>query len=211
MKKLAFGVIVASGVLASSMTSALGALVSTSPSCTNGGALTAMNPNPVACIGSYAGIDVNQQADLLPAMTAAFIGNTGLGTWTYEETVDKFSVGTMINSISGSAVGVLDFVSPMSGLFGIAMMSGPPNSATSQQFSVYLFDGSSSAISSIDYTTIGVFLNGRNRIQDLNTASLYTFTADGSGPSDIPIPASGVLLGFAMVGAGLIAKRRRKH
>ena len=206
MKSLALGVIVSAGLMAASMVSASAALVPTSPSC--GGSVSSMfSPVPLNCVGSYAGNDLDQLADVIPTIGAAFVGDTGLGNWTYQETVFWNTSGSIIDMHSGSGAGTIDFVAGITGPFAIGMNGG----GSADQFSVYLFEGTS-PITSIDYTTLGVFVDGAGRIRDLRSASFYSFADNsGGGTGIVPIPASGVLLGFAMLGAGYIARRGRKQ
>lgn len=203
MYKSLFGAVFTIGLLVGTATSASAALVPTSPSCGNTGAWAAITPGYAACLGSFDGTDTTQQADVLPAMTSGFVGSTGLGTWTLDESIPGNGSGTLIASSAGSAGGPINFASPLTGFFSLALTSG-------NQFSLYLFDATSASIASINYTTAGAFIDGNGRRQDLTELSLYSFQAGGPDPEAIPLPATGVLLGGGMVLAGLIARRRAK-
>lgn len=205
MIKALFGAVFSIGLLAGALTSASAALVPTSPGCTNTGPWPGISPAPTSCIGSFAGSDSTQQADVIPFMSASFVGFTGLGTWSLEETVPGESGGAIMTSVAGPAGGPIDFVAPILGYFGLGMNSG-------SQFSVFLFNGSSpSGIDSVNYTTAGIFLDPNGGRIDLTEASFYSFDAEGGGGTNIvPLPATGVLLGGGMVLAGFIARRRAK-
>lgn len=203
MKKVLFGAILSVGLAVGALTSASAALVPTSPGCSNTGPWPSFTPGAAACLGSFDGTDTTQQADLLPAMGAGFVGATGLGTWTLDESIPGNSSGSLIASSAGSAGGPINFASPLTGFFSLALTSG-------NQFSVYLFDATSASIASINYSTAGVFINGSGNRQDLTNLSLYSFQSTGPGPETVPVPAAGVLLGGAMVLAGVIARRRAK-
>ena len=192
------------GLTGAAVQPAAAALVSTSPGCANVGPWPSISPTPVTCIGSFAGADSSQQPDLLPLMSASFVGDTGVGTWTLTETVPGNGSGSAISFAASSAGGPINFASPISGFFSLALNSGG-------QFSVFLFDGTSTAIGSVHYTTAGVFINSSGRRLDLTEVSLYSFDPGGPGPSEIPLPASGILLGAGLIGTAWLTRRRRQR
>lgn len=214
MKKVLLSTVFGVGMLgiAASVAPANAALVMTSPSCSANAALTTIIPNPAACAGSFARDESTQQPDVLATMQASFVGVTGLGTWAYTDTATTTVAGSIINAIglqpgrvSGApAVGDITFQNPVSGYFGITLSS-------QTNFSIYLLDGTSGGVSAVHYTTAGTEVSSTGGALDLEKASLYTFTSGGSGPSEIPVPASGVLLGLSLAGVGLLAKVRAKR
>lgn len=206
MKKLLFGAILSIGIAAGALTSASAALVPTSPTCGNVGTWLPISPSPVDCIGSFAGDGDAQQADVIPFMSASFVGQTGLGTWQLEETIPALGGGgSFIASIGGAAAGNLDFVKGITGVFALGFNSGG-------QFSNYLFDGGTTGIASVYYSTAGTFVNASGNRVDLDEISFYSFDAEGGGGTDVvPLPATGVLLGGGLVVAGIIARRRARQ
>ena len=204
MKNAVFGTILSIGLAVGALTSASAALVNTSPSCSNSGPWSPISPNPVNCIGSFAGDDKSQQADVIPFMSASFVGQTGLGTWQLEETIPALGGGgSFIASVGGAAAGDIDFVKGVKGVFALGFNSGG-------QFSNYLFDGGTTGIASVYFSTAGTFLDSSGSRVDLDEVSFYSFDAEGGGGTElVPLPASGILLGAGVFGAGLIARYRR--
>jgi hypothetical protein len=166
------------------------ALVGVSPVCTNGSALTAMEPDAIACSGAWQGNDANQQDHVLAQLSSAFGG----GPWSYIGTTNAGEISGPFSSVPGVATGTLTFDNPQVGFFSIALKA-------SNQFSLYLFNGGEAGISSIDFTTIGTSLNQEGQPQDLSHASLYR-------PGGTPIPTPALLPG--LIGMGLAAWRKRK-
>lgn len=205
MLKALFGAVLSVGLAVGALSSASAALVPTSPACTNTGPWPSFTPAPVSCIGSFAGSDSAQQADVIPFMSASFVGLTGLGTWTLEETVPSLGSGAIMTSVDDSAGGSIDFAAPITGFFSLGLNSN-------SQFSLFLFNGTPSPIASVDYSTASVFMGPNGRRIDLSEASFYSFDAEGGGGTGIiPLPATGVLLGGGLLVAGLIARRRAKR
>ncbi len=182
-------------------TSASAQLTASLPACTNGSALTLMNPDAVACSGAWAGNNAGSgmQAAVLAQLQADFFSYVGAGLWSSLGTTDAGSSSGPFSIVPGSITGVLSFDSPMTGFFVIALKS-------STHFSFYLFDGGTAGLSSVDFTTIGTSLNRKGIAQDLSHASLYDF----AGPTTTtPEPGTLVLMitGFAV--AGTFARRRQ--
>jgi hypothetical protein len=178
------------------------ALVPTNPTCTNGNALTVMNPDASACIGSFQGSDAAQQADVLDAMTAGFAAQVGNGTWAVLETVAAGTSGLYLQTVPNSMIGTIELVSPMSGPFGLAL--GMPH-----QFSVYLFDGSASPVSDVYFTTAGTELSLSQVPEGLAHASLYQFSPKGPDPSEIPVPPGLLLMVTSLLLTGAVLRYRR--
>lgn len=182
-------------VLSLASTGASAALIQTAPSCSNGGALAAMKPNAIACAGAFEGNDSNQQADVLSTLDSAFGVTVGAGTWSFSEKIDN-TAGT---------AGTVTFSSPLKGYFSVALKA-------SNQFSLYLFDTATAAVTSIDYATIGTSLNKKGHPQDLSHASLYRFAPDDTNnPSSVPVPPALALFGGALALTALLPRLRRSQ
>lgn len=200
-------------------------LTAGNPSCTNGSALTAMNPDAIACSGAWSGNNVNQQAASISRLGLDFHQFVGNGTWAYIGTTNAGSAVGPFGTVPGSITGTLSLDSPITGFFALALKS-------STNFSFYLFNGGTSGISRVDFTTIGTSLNKKGIAQDLSHASLYDFDAapipvtGGSinqpPPPVVPDPnAAGVTvapepseLALTMTGLffmGTLVRRRRAH
>ena len=213
MWKIIPGTVLGAGLLclASVFAPVNAALVLTAPTCTAGGAVTTINPNPVFCAGSFAGPALTQQIDVLATMQASFVGLTGLGSWSLADSAAAGSAGTQITTINmapgrvdgAPSTGTIGFVSPLNDLFGLVLGS-------TTNFSMYLFDGTTTAIPSVQYTTAGTEIGPNGNPNDLLSVSLYTFEADGPDPNAIPLPASGLLFGFGLAGFGLLRVIRGK-
>lgn len=177
--------------------------------CTNGSALTAMNPDAIACSGDWTGNDVNQMTAVLARMGVDFRSFVGGTAWTYLGTTDAGSTAGPFRAVPGSITGTLSLDNPIQGFFAIALKS-------STNFSIYLFNGGPSGLSSVDFTTIGTSLNKKGVPQDLSHASLFDFadppsggTAPVSAVTVTPEPASVALLLTGFVAIGALRRRRR--
>jgi hypothetical protein len=149
-------------------------------------------PQAVACSGAWAGNDMNQRDDfLLQAQMdfSAFVGNV---PWTLVGSSDDSDNGPF-SSVSGGTSGTLSFDNAITGFFAVSLMSA-------NSFSVYLFNGGSDGISSIDYSTFGVSLNAIGMPQDLSHATLIT---------PIPEPETYALMAAGLGIVGWLARRRR--
>ena len=200
-KSIKFGALLAGAVvalLASAPSHA--ALVPTTPACTNGGALTAMQPDAVACLGAFSGNDANQQADVLTAITNGFNPIVGDGLWSLTEKVDAGGTGSVIQNVPGATSGNIAFTTAFTDYFALILKA-------SNQFSIYLFDGNVAPISSVDFTTIGASVNGKGKAQELSHATLYSVKIDDENPSEVPIPAGILLLGSGIALVGFMRRR----
>lgn len=168
--------------------SAQAALTSVSPACT----ASVLNPAYTACGGSFAGNNHNQEADVL-----AYINTTWGVSFTDQGASDDAANGPFTSNPNG-ATGTLTFDFALDQAFVLALKAG-------NQFSLFYFDGSGPAISSIDYSTLGVNVNNQGIAQGLSHATVYS-TALVPG---IPEPETYALMlaGLGMV--GFMARRRR--
>jgi hypothetical protein len=142
--------------------------------------LTDTTINATACSGSWDGNNKNQDADVYAELASL----SGISGW-LEQTPDL--------SGPGGTAGTLTFAPPVDSPFAIALKA-------SNSFSLYYYSGAS-GVTSIDYITNGVSVNGRGMPQDLSHATLYL--------APIPEPETYALM-LAGLGAVAFVARRRK-
>jgi hypothetical protein len=94
------------------------------------------------------------------------------------------------------AFGTLRFDSAIDGAFVLSLKAG-------NAFSLYYFDGEGDAISSIDYSTLGVSTNWRGIGHDLSHASLY------AAVPAIPEPETYALMLAGLAAVGFMSHRRK--
>jgi hypothetical protein len=171
-------------------TSASAALTPTSPDCT----ASILNPAYTDCGGSFAGNDKNQQPDV-----TAFILSTWGQAFTFQGSSDTpITFGPFTSDETGTT-GTLTFDFPMDSAFVLSLKAG-------DQFSLFYYDGSGPAVSSIDFSTLGVNLNNQGQPQGLSHASLYA--VEGPVPN-IPEPETYALMLAGLGVVGFVARRRR--
>ena len=176
------------------------ALTMTTPSC-GAGRVT----SSITCSGSWAGNDSNQQTGpngVLAQLASDFSSNTGAGVWSTLNSNKSDSSGFgAFTSNPGDPSGILKFDTDQTGFFSVALKAG-------NQFSLYLFDGGISGLSSFEFNTLGTNVNSNNgKGRGLSHASLYTFTGATPPPQAVPAPAA-VLP--ALFGMGMAAVRKKK-
>jgi hypothetical protein len=165
-------------------------LVLTTPSCT----ASVLTPNYTACGGSFEGNDKNQQADVL-----AHISTTWGQTFTFQGSSDTALTFGPFTSDEQGTTGTLTFDFPMDSAFVLSLKAG-------NQFSLFYFNGVGPAISSIDYSTLGVNVNKQGLPQGLSHASLYA--VEGPVPG-IPEPETYAMMLAGLGIVGFMARRRR--
>ncbi len=159
--------------------------------------------NAVAAAGSFVGNDTGNTAtiqDTLDTMSFYFgaIVPGGTGGWVLGDKTDSAD-GDQFYTFTNNPqtpTGTLNFNAPITGWFAITLKS-------SNNFSMYLFDGGVAGISSIDYSTIGTSVNRRGDPQDLSHASLW------GGTAPIPEPGTYALLLAGLGIVGVMARRRK--
>ena len=178
--------IAATALLLASL-SAHAVLTSTSPGCNT----ATLTPGYTACGGSFAGNDLNQQADVLGYIDSHFGGaNMLIGA------SDMTANGPFTSNPDGTS-GMLTFDSAIDGAFVLSLKAG-------DQFSLYYYDGSGPAISSISYSTIGTNLNSNGIPNGLSHASLY-----GGSVAAVPEPETYALMLAGLGAMGFLSKRRK--
>lgn len=177
LKKLTVSILTAAFLIFGS--GAQAALTLTGVSCTGTG-MTGFDD----CSGAWSGNNANQEADVL----SQIFSDWGL------------TVGAPIDVTGGNtgSSGVLNFAN-MTGPFVLSLKAG-------DAFSLYLFDGGVSGISSINYDTLGVgFFSGPNNNlhvgQGLSHADIYA-------PVPEPETYAMMLIGLGLIGFSLRNKNR---
>jgi hypothetical protein len=187
--------------------SVLGVVLATSYAGWAQAALTAANPplcgasnalvhmGAEACSGAWDGNNVNKMGDVLAELNNSFSDEVGInGAWTYIGTTDAGETDGPFSSVPSTTSGMLTFDTAQKGWFALALKADG-------KFSLYLFDGGQTGITSIPFITDGVALNVLNAPLELSHASLYL--------APVPEPQTYALM---LAGLGLVgfAASRRK-
>ncbi|MEB3272259.1 MAG: PEP-CTERM sorting domain-containing protein [Prochlorothrix sp.] len=151
----------------------------------------------LGCSGAYEGNDSNDQENVMNALSTLG-SNLGLasGTWGYDSDDKSDADGNgVFTSNPGGSSGTLSFDSPMYGIFAVALKA-------STYYSIFVFDGGTTGISSFDFTTDGVAINNDDGA-GLSHATFYSYNA-------VPEPLT--LLGTAAaLGMGVVMRRRNEE
>lgn len=162
------------------------ALTTTSPLCNTAN----LTPTATGCGGSFAGNNTNQLADI-----SAFSLSKGWGSLSYLGSSNDAGFGPFTSNPQTTS-GTLSFDTAQTGPFVLSLKAG-------NQFSLYYFDATNLAVSSIGFSTLGTNLNVQGRPQDLSHASVY-------GVAAIPEPETYALMMAGLGAMGFVARRRRK-
>ena len=189
MSTLAIRKTLALAALALAGGSANAALTLATPECT----VSVLDPAYTACGGSFEGNNSNQTADVL-----AYISTTWGLTVTDLGSSDGAGFGPFTSN-PDVATGTLTFDTPMDGPFVLSLKAG-------DQFSLFYYDGSGAAISSIDYSTLGVNVNKGDIPNALSHATLY-----GDPVTAVPEPETYALMLGGLGVVGFMARRRNRQ
>lgn len=144
----------------------------------------------MACAGSFSGnISAGQNS---------LVSFDGYGAFSLLGTTDDADEGPFIALTQ--TPGSLTFDAPVEGLFVLGIKGGPT-------YSLYLFDGGDTGISSISFDTLGVAKGNGKAGPDLSHAALFM-------PAGLPVSAVPEASSYAMLLAGLgmlgvVVRRRR--
>jgi hypothetical protein len=202
MKKAAFfgaSVLSAASIALTGAFAPAQALTSSGTACNS----AIFDPMYLLCAGAFLGNDVpNNETEALSIFDGLSTSLGFSGTWSVNTDDKSDSAGNgVFTSNPETTEGTLTFDTAKFGLFGISLKAA-------DSFSLYLFDGGTEGITSIDFQTIGTAVNRRSNPQDLSHASFFAFTPDDDH-TDVPEPATAAALGtFALV--GLVMKKKSK-
>lgn len=175
------------------------ALTATGLSCNNGNVMTnGFEPDALACSGAWAGNDSQQMTELLAQLSLDFASVVGTdATFTVLGKSDDSGSGPFVSNMENATSGTLTFDTAQTGYFAISLKA-------SDAFSVYLFNGGDAGVTSIDFSTLGVSVNGNGNAQGLSHATLI-------GVTPIPEPETYALMLAGLGAVGLMARRRQRR
>ncbi len=181
------------------------ALTLGSPSCASSTISSVIGGSYKTCYGSYAGNDSQAatQPEVLALLNGTVNSDLGLtGTWATDNADKSDSAGSgVFTGNPGNNSGTLTFDSSIMGIFGVILKAGP-------RFSMFIFDGGNTGISSFDFTTTGVAVNNQGKGKDLSHASYFSF--DGGPATVVPLPATLPLLVGGLGILGFMGRRRNR-
>jgi hypothetical protein len=195
---------VAATMLCAALAPAHAQLVSTGLSCDAGNVMvTGFDPDALACSGAWQGNISPQLADVEAQLATDFASFVGAGAdFTLVGKSDDANSGPFVANAENATTGTLTFDTPITGMFVIGLKA-------SDSFSFYLFDGGMSGLTSIDFSTAGVSLNGQGMAQGLSHAALFVLE-NGPVPG-IPEPQTYALLLGGLAAMAMVARRRRQQ
>lgn len=156
---------------------------------------TSVAMGALSCSGAWVGNDSNQQTETLAQLQQDFSGIVGSIDWTYAGKTETGNSAGPFSSVPGGSSGTLTLDAPLTGYFVVGLKAG-------NRFSLYLFDGGSTGIDSLQYTTSGTSF--QNDVpQGLSHASLYI-------PHGLPpVPEADTYL-MMLAGLGLVGYIARR-
>ena len=177
-------------------------LTSTGLDCAAGSTFEQFEPTPIACSGAWAGNDASQQDSLMGQLELDFAGLLGDGaSFAWLGKSDDAGSGPFVSN-STAPSGTLTFDVAQTGLFAVSLKAG-------DAFSVYLFDGGDAGLQSINFSTLGVQVNGNGFGAGLSHAALIGVSGAVTPPIPEPQTYALMLAGLGLV--GFVAVRRRRY
>ena len=156
--------------------------------------LSILDPAYTECGGSFAGNNSEQESDVI-----AYISSTwNLDVTSLGQSDDAGGFGPF-TSDPKTTTGTLTFDTPMDGPFVLSLKAG-------NQFSLFYYDGIGAAISSIDYSTLGVNVNKNGVPNGLSHATLYADPVTA-----VPEPETYALMLAGLGVVGFVARRRKQQ
>jgi hypothetical protein len=184
------------------VTGAHAQLTSTGLDCAAGSTFEQFEPTPLACSGAWEGNDASQQDSLMGQLELDFAGLLGDGaSFAWLGKSDDAGSGPFVSN-STAPSGTLTFDEAQTGLFAVSLKAG-------DAFSVYLFDGGDAGVQSINFSTLGVQVNGNGLGAGLSHAALIGVSGAVTPPIPEPQTYALMLAGLGLV--GFVAVRRRRY
>ena len=184
------------------VTGAHAQLTSAGLDCAAGSTFEQFEPTPLACSGAWLGNDANQQSSLMSQLELDFAGLLGDGaSFAWLGKSDDAGSGPFVSNSTATS-GTLTFDVAQTGWFAVSLKAG-------DAFSVYLFDGGDAGLQSINFSTLGVQVNGNGIGAGLSHAALIDVSGAVTPPIPEPETYALMLAGLGLV--GFVAARRRRY